>query len=99
MTRSPASSRTGSSVGAAVGTRGEVQDRAEVRGQVSMIGVTEVAGHGRDVDARLTPQPLGRVLQPTASDHRSRREAYVLTRQPLQGAGGDSQAGRRVLHL
>src|SRR3954469_11239850 len=49
--RSPVSSRAGASVGSAVGARSEVQDVAEVRGQVSMIGVAEVAGHRRDIDA------------------------------------------------
>src|SRR4051812_22036020 len=89
--RSPAPSRTESSVGSAVGARSEVEDVPEVRGQVSMIGVAEVAGHRRDIGARLTPQPLGRLLQPAAPDHRCRGKADVLTGQPLQRAHRDSK--------
>src|SRR4051794_27617067 len=56
----------------AVGARGEVQYVAEVRGQVSVVGVAEVVGHCRDIEAGLTSQPLGRFLKPAAADHRCR---------------------------
>src|SRR5215213_11456702 len=93
------SPRSESSIGPAVGARSEVQNVAELRGQVRMIGVAEVTGNRRDIDARLTPQPLGRFLQSVTPDHRCWGEADVPTGQPLQGAHGDSEVSRGLLHL
>ena len=76
--------------------RGETGGHSEVAGEVRLVGVAQLSGHGGQVSVAVA-QTISALLEPTAANQPLGRQADALVEQSLQGALGQIEPFTEII--